>query len=334
MRRLASALIVLLAACAAPATAQTRVDRLPPAVLDVRPPSSRVSGEPGVMTIRPAPCAAVPSSDVRKRIIDVAVQEWGFFGFTVVDQRVADQEDDDGWPRRRRRLPVELASRVAPTIAGYWAVTPSGGWILAEQNRIWRGEDGAGARWRYPWSAAFISWVMCESGLGRAAAFERAVAHHVYIDQAIRARASGVSDAAYVAYDRGETAVAPGDLLCSSRRPEYRSLTERRRQMGVGARTHCDIVVKVDRGDGWIYAIGGNVRGLVSLKVLPMAALDADGDAPSLRGTHPIFAHLKLQAAPFSGDPFADSPMIGALTCSKAPLAGVGRPAACSLSLD
>jgi hypothetical protein len=312
-------------------------DRLPAHVLDVRPPSARVRGEPGAMSILQAPCRAVPSSNLRQRIIDVAVQEWGFFGFTVVDQIEADQEDeDDGWQRRRRRIAPEQAIRVASSVAGYWAVTPSGGWILDNQNRIWNGEDGAAARWRYPWSAAFISWVMCESGLGQAAAFQRAVAHHTYIDQAIRARSNPDSAAAYVAYERGETAVTPGDLLCSSRRPLYQSLAERRRQMGTGARTHCDIVVKVDAAAERLYAIGGNVRGSVSLKVLPAAALrpSRPSDTSSGRGARPIFAHLKLRAAPLAVEAFDRSPMLRALDCGGGPAAGIGPLAACALSLD
>lgn len=39
--------------------------------------------------------------------------------------------------------------------------------------------------------------------------------------------------------------------------------------MGAGARSHCDIVVKVEEPRGRVLAIGGNVRGVVSLKELP-----------------------------------------------------------------
>ena len=43
--------------------------------------------------------------------------------------------------------------------------TPDGADILSRQNRQWR--DGEGEiNWVEPWSAAFISWVMCEAGLG------------------------------------------------------------------------------------------------------------------------------------------------------------------------
>ena len=78
---------------------------------------------------------------------------------------------------------------------------------------------------------------MCEGGLGETKRFRRAVAHHVYIDQAIRARAGDGTPAAFDAHDVGTTPIAPGDLLCSARRPRYRSIAERRRQLGNGART-------------------------------------------------------------------------------------------------
>ena len=197
---------------------------------------------------------------------------------------------------RRPRLSPEEAARVAPSIAGYWAVTPEGSWIVARQNDRWNGEDGIAARWNAPWSAAFISWVMCEGGVGTNAQFQRAVAHHTYIDQAIRARDGHAPHAAFVAYDPGETTIGVGDLLCSSRRPVYRTIADRRRQMGVGARSHCDVVVKVDEPGQRVHAIGGNVRGVVSLKVFP--AIRAAG-RPLRVGTgdedRPMFAHLKLR---------------------------------------
>ena len=136
---------------------------------------------------------------------------------------------------------------------------------------------------------------MCEGGLGDPAQFRRAVAHHVYIDQAIRARAVSAAPAAFAAYDIGEASIAPGDLLCSARRPAYRSIAERRRRMGDGARTHCDIVVKVDASRNRILAIGGNVRRAVSLKLLP-AAREPGQDLRPVGGGRRMFAHLKLRA--------------------------------------
>ena len=293
-------------------------DRLPSALLDVTPPSGRVSGAPGRMTIRRTPCRNAPLADVRRRIVDIAVQEWAFFGFSVVDRTNIAAADRAGQRSRRRwrRLSRTESARVADSIAGYWAVTPQGGWIIDAQNRVWNGPRGIAARWRYPWSAAFVSWVMCEGGLGDASRFQRAVAHHVYIDQAIRARRADETPAGYTAYDIGETPIAPGDLLCSARRPRYRSIAERRRQMGNGARTHCDVVVKLDRARARILAIGGNVRGTVALKLLP-AAGGPGQDLHPVGGTRPLFAHLKLRAAPIAADAFDHTPTMRLLRCAE-----------------
>ena len=305
---------------------QTTFDRLPQNIFDVVPPSARVNGAPGTMAIQSTSCRTLPTAGARRRIVDVAVQEWAFFGFNVVDQTAIETVDRSA-PRSRRRWrrlsPAESA-RVASSIAGYWTVTPEGGWILDAQNAAWTGTSGIGARWRYPWSAAFISWVMCESGLGDATRFQRAVAHHVYIDQAIRGRAAGVPSAAFAAYDIGESEITPGDLLCSARRPAYRSIAERRSQLGQGARTHCDIVVKLDPSHNRILAIGGNVRASVSLKLLP-AARGAGGYLRPLTGARRMFAHLKLVAGPIEPieaiekDALDRTPTIRALSCGTGP---------------
>jgi hypothetical protein len=299
--------------------------RLSPEVFDVTPPSDRVTGAPGAMRVLEAGCGARSApvdAGLRRRIVDVAVQEWAFFGFRVVDQTGGASSgfttrSSTPTPQRRRRsrrLSPEESARVAASIAGYWTVTLEGRWIIDRQNDEWNGEAGIGARWQSPWSAAFISWVMCESGLGESHVFQRAVAHHRYIDQAIRARDGGAPRAAFAAYDAGEVPIAPGDLLCSGRRPAYSTLAERRRQMGEGARTHCDVVVKVDGGNARIFAIGGNVRSAVSLKILP-AGQGGDG-VLRLRGSRPVFAHLKLRAEAIDADALDSSATVRALACA------------------
>ncbi|MGE3840633.1 MAG: DUF2272 domain-containing protein [Vicinamibacterales bacterium] len=187
---------------------------------------------------------------------------------------------------------------------------------MSRQNAAWKGPLGTGIRWVAPWSAAFISWVMCEAGLGQTERFQRAIAHHAYIDQAIRARDGRAPEAAFVAYDVGESDISPGDLLCSSRRPAYKRLADRRRQLGVGARSHCDVVVEVDEARSRILAIGGNVRGTVSLKLLP-----AERSATSLQvldndEERPVFAHLKLRAPAIEPAALQSSPsVVGAFAC-------------------
>ena len=310
---LTSAGTVAILALAANGLAQLEpFDRLPAEQFDATPPSAPVHGSPGQMTVRSSACRELPAGETRRRILDVAVQEWGFFGFSMVDQTIQERSSAQSRYRwwRRRVDPIEGA-RVASTIAGYWAATPRGSWMIDRQNGRWNGPDGLASRWRDPWSAAFVSWVMCEGGLGGSDQFRRSIAHHVYVDQAIRARDAGSSEAAFTAYDAGDAAVEPGDLLCSSRRASYTSIAQRRRHLGVGARMHCDIVVKVEPDRERILAIGGNVRGTVSLKLLP-AARRGGHLAPTRR----IFAHLKLRADPIEGDALNRSPTFQALECT------------------
>jgi hypothetical protein len=292
------------------------IDRLPASVLDVASPAARVTGAPGSLKITNRSCTSPLSLDLRRRIVDVAVQEWAWFGFLVDDLRDSGPEDGSASFNRRRFMsfdPQEVR-RVAPSVGGYWAAAPGSDWILQRQNDSWNGALGLASRWRDPWSAAFISWVMCESGLGDPALFQRAIAHHTYIDQAIRARDEGDSTAVYAAYDPGEAEILPGDLLCSGLRPVYRNLDQRRAQLGVGARTHCDVVVATDVQGGSILTIGGNVRSSVRLKVFPAAAGQSGFLAP-LPTSRIIFAHLKLKAGHIENDALQNSAVLAAGAC-------------------
>jgi hypothetical protein len=331
MKAIVLALAVVLASASNGFPEPAPFDRLPSSVLDAEPPTARVHGAPGAMAIRRTECRLVPATQVRRRIVELAVQEWGYFGFTIADQTEAGDEDF-GHRRGRRRPGDAQSARVADSIGGYWTAAPGGDWILDNQNKIWNSPDGTMARWRFPWSAAFVSWVMCEAGLGSPEQFQRAIAHHVYIDQAIQARDRSEPVPAFVAHDVGETDIAPGDLLCTARRPAYRALAERRLQIGQGARTHCDIVVKMDRAAKRVLAIGGNVRGSVTLKIVPL--VDGRGvlrppDRSQLPGGRAVFAHLKLRAAPIDTDPFDTSATIRALACA-GPSAALARTAASS----
>lgn len=310
-------------------------ERLPLELLDVAPPASRVRGEPGRFSLAPAACRAEPATDVRRRIVDLVVQEWAFFGFSIQDET-----DPASWVRPRPsqvdlealladpvalrdlRRRAEEAARVAPSIAGYWAVTSDGAWIVERHNGEWRATGGMATRWRDAWSAAFISWVMCEAGFGSPQQFQRAIAHHVYIDQAIRARDGRAADAVFVAREVGEAPIVPGDMVCLARRPAYRTLADRRSQIGVGARTHCDVVVKVDEERKLLLAIGGNVRGTVGLKLLP-AERQGSGplkpiDRSAVAGAVSMFVHLQLRAAPIDAHAFDASPTFVALACERA----------------
>lgn len=321
------ALVMLAGLTALSLTLETRaqhlvIERLDAALLDVAAPDERVTGGPGHLALQSVACRTdVLGPEIRRRIVDIAVQEWAYFGLSVDDQTVRDDPsvlDDTRFaaPPDRRRLPrpeLEEVLRTATSVAGYWAVTSDGGWIVAGQNAAWREPQPAG-RWLNPWSAAFVSWVMCEAGLGTADQFRRAIAHHVYIDQAISARDGRAPAAAFQAYDIGEHAVSPGDLLCASRAPAYQTIAERRRQMGVGARSHCDIVVGLDEERKVILAIGGNVRGTVALKLLPATDSPSGGLQPLRDHEDPdariMFAHLLLRADAIEAEAIKTSPTV------------------------
>ncbi len=300
------------------------VERLPGDALDVAAPTERVAGEAGQMRVTSASCPSLPLATARRRIVDTAVQEWAYFGFSVTDRTVERDRfswsgsDRDGRPRRSWRSrgvspqQVEAFLRVAPSIAGYWAATPDGAWMLDRQNDRWTQAEGNTARWRDPWSAAFISWVLCESGVGQMSQFQRSIAHRDYVDQAIRARDGRAPEAAYVAYEMGEAAIGPGDLLCSGTRSGYETVDQRRGQLGRGARMHCDIVVAMDEPAGIILAIGGNVYGTVSLKRLP--AVRSAG--PELHPHDDFFGHLRLRADPIEADALSTSVTVRALDCA------------------
>ena len=296
------------------------LDRLPADVLDVRSPIERVVGTPGSMRITDRSCRSMPLSDVRRRIVDTAVQEWAYFGFSVDDQLQAQPfPASPSQPMQRGTFPRMSAgegARVASSIAGYWAATPDSDWILQRQNANWNAE-GTGARWRHAWSAAFISWVMCESGLGEPAQFRRAIAHHTYIDQAIRATDGLDNSAVFTAYDPGQAAIEPGDLLCRGSRPSYRTLAERRSQLGDGARTHCDIVVKVDTQAQKIMVIGGNVRGSVRMKVMPAAQDNGQALRPLSDNGRALFAHLKLEAPSIALNALDETPTLKAFPSAR-----------------
>lgn len=285
-------------------------------VLDVIPPSERVRGTPGEMALVESQCPQASPPSLRRHIVEIAVQEWAFFGFPVVDQTAAPPPEARSTPRPRRPptwLDPAESSRVASSIAGYWSATPDGAWILSRQNSIWRGPAGVASRWRDAWSAAFVSWVMCSAGLN-GEQFARAIAHHAYIDQAIAASAASATTA-FVAYDVGVEPIEPGDLLCSSRRNGYRTIADRQRHLGTPARSHCDIVVYVDRPGSRILTIGGNVRGTVSLKL--QHAVNDPSNARLHRAVghagREIFAHLKLRADAVGDDTFLDTLTIRAL---------------------
>jgi hypothetical protein len=324
-----------LAIFASAAAAQDALPRLPVAAFDVIAPSERVMGSRGDMSVWQTLCRNGPTSWARRRIVDVAVQEWAFFGMQTIDAtRIEDRILPPGLvpdainpqlaaPRIERAFVrvgrSEGNNGFDGTIAGYWSSTPDGARVLAQQNGAWSAPGGNSVGWIQPWSAAFISWVMCEAGLGEMAQFQRSIAHREYIDQAIRARDGLDPEAAYVAYDAGEAQIEPGDLLCNARASaDYRMIADRRADIGRFAPTHCDIVVKIDERAERVFVIGGNVEQCVSLTILPLrrdgGAYARPVDESIIDGARTVFAHLKLRADRVEPNALDNSPTVRALS--------------------
>ncbi len=308
--------------------------RLPPEIFDVIPPAERVTGARGDFQPYQTACRIGPTEQSRRRIVDIAAQEWAAFGFQIVDRAVVESRHlPEGLvaPDRNPELAApragahvlrggvrEQSPRAAADIAGYWTAAPDSARALARQNAAWNGPGGEAVLWLEPWSAVFVSWVMCEAGLGDPPQFARDISHRVYIDQAIRARDGLAPEAAYEAFDAGEAEILPGDLLCNARgRTGYRSLADRRPDMDQYAPTHCDIVVRVDASAGRILVIGGNVEDSVTLVILPAtrdgaAHLRPVGEA-DLDGARTVFAHLRLRAPAIEHMALDNTPTIRAL---------------------
>jgi hypothetical protein len=134
-----------------------------------------------------------------------------------------------------------------------------------------------------PWSAAFISYVIRQAGVG-VTAFKFSNAHRAYIYDAFAATVAEptneAGDRLYRACPLTATKPRPGDLVCQQREPSLadaseEAVRERIRSELAGSaaartvrRTHCDVVASVDAKARKVYVIGGNVVQSVTAKKL------------------------------------------------------------------
>ncbi|MEB3189463.1 MAG: DUF2272 domain-containing protein [Snowella sp.] len=130
-----------------------------------------------------------------------------------------------------------------------------------------------------PWSAAFISWVMKQSGAGNQ--FQYNASHSVYIRGAIKKRKDQVKDAAFIAFKIDEVTPEVGDLVCAPRGNQTVTYDTTENYI-----SHCDLVVAKRLNE--IDIIGGNVSDSVTKKTLK---LDANGKVKDT--TRPWFVVIK-----------------------------------------
>jgi len=133
-----------------------------------------------------------------------------------------------------------------------------------------------------PWSAAFVSFVIRQAGVG-ADAFAFANAHRIFIYDAFATSAAEQHRAGDGRLYRAcplATRPRAGDLICQQREPalagaDDRTVRERIRlelEGGTEAqtvrRTHCEVVAHVDARARKVYTIGGNVNQSVTARKL------------------------------------------------------------------
>jgi len=138
----------------------------------------------------------------------------------------------------------------------------------------------------HPWSAAFISFLMKQSGFSKNE-FEFSDSHVDYVDQAFAASDAEVrgqaSDSAYRACDLTSTRPRPGDLICQTREDaagiaSYAALLEELQARRTDEKPreipmHCDLVTSADAGgNAKLEAIGGNVFQSVTLREMTLNA--------------------------------------------------------------
>ena len=195
----------------------------------------------------------------RADVVAIALREWRLWGSPVDD-------DPPGTRPPAGENKPERYPGLWQRVGEYWWEGEDAGSVTA----YWTGKHDANGRVypssqdsHYPWSAAFISYVMRIGGAGDR--FPYAPAHAAYINAA-KTQADAGSGGLVVTAERPDRyAPQPGDLIClgrgGSRALPYDALPT------TSFPGHCDIVVAADSGQ--LTVIGGNVDDSVTEKHIP-----------------------------------------------------------------
>lgn len=162
----------------------------------------------------------------------------------------------------------EQTAALCPVVNEYWQAVPERFGNTCNLVDVcewqWPRDSGLTRDDNKAWSAAFTSAMMARAGFSTTE-FMPTGRHALYIAAARDGYAS--------AYDviRTPTVVSPGDVICSSRgRSRQRIDPTTLHAIGPGDEMHCDIVVWVNREEGFLEAIGGNVKQTVAKTIVPI----------------------------------------------------------------
>jgi 3D (Asp-Asp-Asp) domain-containing protein len=188
----------------------------------------------GMAVLVETPDAGVQKPGLLGAIVSQADEEWTFFS----------RQEEDASGSQLREGKKEFSDDGSERVARYWLVG------TGEANLTGKNRD-------VPWSAAFISYLMAASNVGKL--FRRASAHHVYIYAAIQAKTGNKTDYGYWGFPLTEQKPEVGDLVCAWRKTDTFNgpVTYEKAAGELEYPSHCDLVVEVTADS--IAVIGGNV---------------------------------------------------------------------------
>ncbi len=222
----------------------------------------------------------------RADAIAIAMREWRVFGSPV---------DDD--PPGTRPPPGDNKPERYP---GLWQRVGEYWWESQDASSVtayWTGKhDANGSVFpvsqdsHYPWSAAFISYIMRIAGAGDR--FPYAPAHAVYINAAKAQADAGGGPLVVTAQRPDQYAPQAGDIIClgrgGSRALTYDELPT------TSFPGHCDFVIAADPGQ--LTVLGGNVDDSVTEKHIPItqAGMLSDPATGVVDTRYPWFVVLRV----------------------------------------
>jgi hypothetical protein len=199
-----------------------------------------------------------PATTLRGRVVARAMAEWAFFDQPTLQdgtqRRVGRKEGDPGqWQR----------------VITYWQEG-------LQNNSVKERADVVSSD--YPWSAAFIAYVMKKAGAGDQ--FPYAASHSGSIKEAIYNRKHSRKNVNLIGHRVGEYAPRPGDLVCATRSWAIGQVNYDNASRFDFFPSRCELVIRANPDQ--ISTIGGDLLDAVTLhnskavqgKIAPEAAQD------------------------------------------------------------
>lgn len=157
--------------------------------------------------------------------------------------------------RRKRRNLADLALE-EHAAWNFGNTKESNAAMKHDLSKYWRAAGAPDYGDSAAWSAAFISWLFKVTGAKEK--FPYASSHSVYIRQAVANRKAGMASGGIIGYRKEEYPPKIGDLICY---PRQGGVTF---DSNYTYKSHCDLVVDIDRRNRKLVTIGGNVSNSVS----------------------------------------------------------------------